>query len=67
MDMNYKSAWNIVFTYNRITQLHKMKFWGSSVKKETDETLFLELALRGYDLSKLRENGETAAEIVKIG
>ena len=32
----------------------------------SDETLFLELALRGYDLSKLRENN-TTAEIVKIG
>ena len=32
----------------------------------SDETLFLELALRGYDLSKLRDN-ETTGEIVKIG
>ena len=38
----------------------------SSVKKERDETLFLELALRGYDLSKLRDE-ETTAEIVRIG
>ena len=38
---------------------------GSSLKKEADETLFLELALRGYDLSKLRDE-ETTAEIVKI-
>ena len=38
--------------------------WGESA----DETLFLELALRGYDLSRpLRENDETTAEIVKIG
>ena len=40
---------------------------GSSLKKEADETLFLELALRGYDLSSLRENDETSVtEIVKI-
>ena len=39
---------------------------GSGLKKETDETLFLELALRGYDLSSLRDE-ETTAEIVKIG
>ena len=39
---------------------------GSSLKKEADETLFLELALRGYDLSKLRDE-ETTAEIMKIG
>ena len=38
---------------------------GSAIKKEKDETLFLELALRGYDLSKLRDE-ETTAEIVKI-
>ena len=31
-----------------------------------DETLFLELQRRGYDLSKLRDD-ETTAEIVKIG
>ena len=32
----------------------------------SDETLFLELALRGYDLSKLRDT-ETTAQILKIG
>jgi hypothetical protein len=44
-------------------------FLSGSLKKEADETLFLELALRGYDLSSLRENTETDthAEIVKIG
>ena len=30
------------------------------------ETLFLELALRGYDLSKLRDE-PTTANIIKIG
>jgi broad-specificity NMP kinase len=38
-----------------------------SLKKEADATLFVELAVRGYDLSKLRENAETTAEILKIG
>ena len=34
----------------------------------SDETLFLELALRGYDLSKLRDEPTTnTAEIIKIG
>ena len=40
-----------------------------SVKNESDETLFLELALRGYDLEKLRQKDENTtekAEIVKI-
>ena len=36
-----------------------------SLKREADETLFLELALRGYDLSKLRDE-PTTANIVKI-
>lgn len=39
---------------------------GSSLKTEADETLFLELALRGYDLSSLREN-QTTGEIIKVG
>ena len=38
----------------------------SSLKSTADETLFLELALRGYDLSRLRSE-ENTAEIVKIG
>ena len=48
-------------------ELHGTTLLGSSIKKETDETLFLELALRGYDFSSLRDNEETTAEIVKIG
>ena len=45
------------------------RFLGGELKETADETLFLELALRGYDLSKLREDTETEspAEIVKIG
>ena len=39
---------------------------GGELKATADETLFLELALRGYDLSKLRDN-ETTGEIVKVG
>ena len=41
------------------------RFLGGELKQTADETLFLELALRGYDLSKLREE-ETPAEIVKF-
>lgn len=37
---------------------------GSSLKTSSDEALFLELALRGYDLTKLQEQNNT--EIVKI-
>ena len=44
----------------------------SPLKKTADETLFLELALRGYDLSRLRADTEMdtppkVAEVVKIG
>ena len=42
------------------------RFLGAELKENADETLFLELALRGYDLSSLRDN-PTTAEIVKIG
>ena len=42
------------------------RFLGAELKATADETLFLELALRGYDLSKLRDN-ETTGEIVKVG
>ena len=47
----------------------KMTLFGSSLKLTADETLFLELALRGYDLSKLKEDQprEHTAEILKIG
>ena len=47
-------------------QPYRTMFLSGSLKKEADETLFLELALRGYDLSKLRDN-PTTAEIIKIG
>ena len=40
---------------------------GGSLKKEADATLFLEPTLRGYDLSKLRDEEPTVTEIVKIG
>ena len=41
---------------------------GGELKATADETLFLELALRGYDLSKLRDEPTTnTAEIIKIG
>ena len=42
------------------------QFLGCELKQTADETLFLELALRGYDLSTLRDE-PTTAEIVKIG
>lgn len=52
------------------SQLPIITLLGSSLKSTADETLLLELALRGYDLSKLRDPDETqtpAGEVVKIG
>lgn len=44
-----------------------VQFLGAELKETPDETLFLELARRGYDLSSLRPDDETTAEIIKIG
>ena len=55
-----------VSTGGRISELLSLHLLGSSLKSEADETLFLELALRGYDLSKLRDE-TPQAEIIKIG
>ena len=64
--VNYATAREAVETMALGHQRDGTTLLGSSLKKEADETLFLELALRGYDLSKLRGE-ERTAEIVKIG
>ena len=61
---NIKEAVEEMAVAGELAQMHLL---GSSLKKEADETLFLELALRGYDLSSLHNSEETTAEIVKIG
>ena len=38
-----------------------------ALKNITNEMFFLELALRGYDLSSLRDENETTGEVVRIG
>ena len=54
-------------SYRRDKTSESFHFLGAELKETQDETLFLELALRGYDLSKLRENDdETTSEIFKI-
>ncbi len=67
LGVNYASVRDALEEMAVSGELPQIHLLGSSLKKETDETLFLELALRGYDLSSLRENDETAAEVVKIG
>ena len=66
LGVNYASVRKAVEEMAVSGELHTTTLLGSSLKKEADETLFLELALRGYDLSSLRDE-ETTAEIIKIG
>ena len=67
LGVNYASIKESVEEMAVAGELNISGLLGSSLKKEADETLFLELALRGYDLSNLRENTEATPEIVKIG
>ena len=67
LGVNYANIKEAVEEMSVSDEPHKMMLLGSSLKSTADETLFLELALRGYDLSSLRENDKTTAEIVKIG
>lgn len=66
LGVNYATVRDALEEMSLDGELHERGILGSSLKKESDETLFLELALRGHDLSKLRED-ETIGEIVKIG
>ena len=64
--LNGKLATHILrksFAQRLYDKRHKMY---NSLKNTDDQTLILELARRGYDISRRRDN-ETTAEIVKIG
>lgn len=67
LGVNYASVRDAVQKMSLDAELHENGLLGSSIKNTPTETLLLELALRGYDLSSLREENETTAEIVKIG
>ena len=77
LGVNYASARKAVEgmaldaeSYRSIQTSESFQFLGAELKETADETLFLELALRGYDLSRLRdpdENETHAGEVVKIG
>ena len=67
LGVNYADAREAVEGMALGSEPYRTALLSGSLKKEADETLFLELALRGYDLSSLRENTEETAEIVKIG
>ena len=66
LGVNYADARRACEAIALESEPYRITFLSGSLKKEADETLFLELALRGYDLSRLRDE-ETTAEIVKIG
>ena len=72
LGVNYASVREALQKMSLDGELHERNLLGSSLKSTKDETLFLELGLRGYDLSRLRDDTEpdtppTEAEIVKIG
>ena len=66
LGVNYATVREALEEMSLDGELHESGLLGSSLKNTADETLFLELALRGHDLSKLRDN-ETTGEVVKIG
>ena len=65
LGVNYASVRKAVEEMAVSGELHTTLLLGSLLKKEADETLFLKLELRGYDLSSLRDN-PTTAEIIKV-
>lgn len=65
LGVNYANIKQAIEEMAVSAELDTTTLLGSALKKEADETLFLELALRGYDLSRLRD-AETTAEIIKI-
>lgn len=67
LGVNYANVRDALEEMSLDSELLKSPLLGSSLKSTvSDETLFLELALRGYDLSKLRDT-ETTADIIKLG
>ena len=73
LGVNYASLRDALQKMSLDAELHETRLLGSSLKFEADATLFLELALRGYDLSKpLRSDDDDdqetpTGEILKIG
>ena len=66
LGVNYADAKAAVEAIALISESDRISLLSDSLKKEADETLFWELALRDYDLSKLRDE-EMTEEIVKVG
>ena len=67
LGVNYANARQACERMALLSERDTRTLLSGSLKSEKDETLFLELALRGYDLSKLQEKDDTThAEIVNI-
>ena len=66
LGVNYADAKAAVEAIALITESDRTSLLSRSLKNITDEKLLLELARRGYDPSRLRENDEATAEIVTI-
>ena len=69
LGVNYANLRDALQKMSLDSELHEIGFLSGSLKNTPNETLLLELALRGFDLSKLRdpdENETRAGEIVKI-
>ena len=65
LGVNYANVRDALQKMSLDSELHESGLLGTSLKTTADETLFLELALRGYDLSRLRDE-EATAEIIKF-
>ena len=66
LGVNYASVRDALQKMSLDAELHESGLLGSSLKSVAVETLLLELALRGIDVSRLRDD-ETTGEILKIG
>ena len=65
LGVNYASVREALQKMSLDSELHESNLLGTSLKTTPTETLFLELALRGLDLSKLHDE-ETTGEIIKL-
>ena len=56
LGVNYQNVRQAVEAMAVSTELHISTLLGSSIRATSDEALFLELAMRGYDLTQLKES-----------
>ena len=56
LGVNYQNVRQAVEAMAVSTELHITNLLGSSIRATSDEALFLELAMRGYDLTQLKES-----------